>query len=156
MPFEYSRYVTPIAKARVLKEFYDRRLEPVPDGNMSGRGYPDSAIIPFCDWLNSFEGVVTLQSCEGHQARSGNIACNGVLWIWLDRELSGLFRERASEIARPPIERVCQVFSGECEFTEVIFNGNESGQLDKSLSTLKAFMASLIFERNRRKADDGR
>ena len=147
MTQQFTRYLSPAAKARLMNEFGQVRRHPLPAGDLAGRGYPDLGILPFCDWLNSIDGVCTLQSCEGHTARKGHIASSGVLWIWLDKELSDLFRERASQLAVPPIERVAQVHSNTREFVEIIFGGNENGQLDKSLAVLRDFMASLLNER---------
>jgi hypothetical protein len=150
---EFDRYLNPGVKARLLREFGHVRQKPIPAGDLSGRGYPDPGIVPFCDWLNSLDGVCTLQSCEGHRARKGHIASSGVLWIWFDKELSDLFRERASQLVVPPIERVAQVYSNSREFVEIIFGGNENGQLDLSLAVLGEFMASLLKERARRHSD---
>lgn len=143
MPEKQQRYLNARAKAELLAEFRERRQEAIPNGNVGGKGYPDPGILPFCDWLNSFDGVCTLQSCEGHRERMGHVATSGVLWIWFDKKLAEEFRSRAFEIVTPPIERVSQVYSGSMEYVEVVFNGTESGQLQESLAILGSFIESL-------------
>ena len=72
----------------------------------------------------------------------------GVLWIWMDEQLSALFRLRSNRLTHSPIERVCTVYSKEWEFAEIIFNGNEDGQLSESLAVLKTFFDCLLKDRD--------
>ena len=69
-------------KQQILAEFAILRKQPVPENlNLGGRGYPDQEILPFCDWLNTFDGVYTMQSCAGHLSREGHVQSQGILWV---------------------------------------------------------------------------
>ena len=136
------------AKARTLAEFAKLRKQTIPSGDLGGRGYPDHDILPFCDWLNSFDEIYTLQSCAGHLAREGHIESQGRLWVWIGGNLLDLFRIGACELSMSPfIDRVCSIYSEQGEFVEITFLGNESGQLLESLAALKSFFGSLIAKR---------
>jgi hypothetical protein len=142
-----ERYLTPKAKVRVLREFDTHKMQSKPKGELAGKGYPDPEIIPLCDWLNSFDGVCTLQSCAGHRIGS-LIHSKGVLWIWLDEKLAAQFRERAFELAmNPQIESVSQVYSIWGEYVAIIFRGNECGEIRTSLHVIQQYFGSLFEQR---------
>ena len=143
-PFDMPRYVNALAKERVLADFSECRSQRFPVGvDQGGKGYPDPEILSFCDWINTFNGMCTLQSCTGHPPRAGQGASAGVLWVWLDREYTDLFRLRVYDLVQHPlIEKVQHVYARWGEFAEIIFKGNESGQLVESLSR-DAFLAHI-------------
>ena len=134
----------PDTKAIILEEFVAARMQPIPDGNLGGRGYPDPDILPFCDWLNSFDGVYTLQSCAGHKPRNGHGASQGRLWVWLPARASDRLRARACEFVRSPIDQISTCYRSNGEFLELVFQGNESGQLDKSLAALEVMFKTIL------------
>ena len=146
------RYANAGDKQRVLAEFacYRSIRPPVLKNDSGGKGYPDIDILPFCDWLNSFEGICTLQSCAGHPPRKGHGASCGVLWVWLDHEFTNLFRLRVYDLVQNQlIERVSQTYSKWGEFVDIAFKGNESGHLTESLTALETFFRKLIDERGK-------
>ena len=150
------RYLTPLAKTHELKSFHALRKQPIPEEDLGDRGYPDSDILPFCDWLNSFKGVCTLQSCAGHHPSEKNGASSGCLWVWFDKKMNRRFRKHVFELPRPPIESIRHIYldysgwrqgtGGEKEFVEFIFAGNDKGPeaLDQSLSALRGFLEPLL------------
>ena len=65
--------------------------------------------------------------------------------MWMSRNLLDLFRIGACELNKSPfIDKICSIYSEQGEFVEIIFYGNESGQLLESLAALKLFFGSLI------------
>ena len=138
------------AKIHAVAEFWARRKEPTPSGELGGRGYPDPEMLPFCDWLNAFEGMYTEQSCAGHRALDGHVVSQGTVWVRLDCERLDLFRRRACEFAGSPfVDRIQSIYLSSGEFVEIIFSGNESGQLLESLAALREFFGSLVISRGK-------
>ena len=134
----------PDTKAIILEEFTAARTQPIPDRNLGGKGYPDSDILAFCDWLNSHDRVYTLQSCAGHKPRNGHGASQGRLWVWLPARASNRLRARACEFVRYPIDQISICYRPNGEFIELVFQGNESGQLEKSLAALKVLFKTIL------------
>ena len=138
------------SKTHAIAEFLALRQQPTPSGSLGGRGYPDHDILAFCDWLNAFDGIYTLQSCAGHRARDGHVTSQGVLWVRLDCELLQVFRAMACELDRAPcIDRIQSIYARHGEFVEIIFRGNECGQLRESLAALTSFFRALVIETTR-------
>ena len=134
----------PRAKVIHLEQFSKARNRPIPNGDLGGRGFPDPDILPFCDWLNTFDGVYTLQSCAGHSNSERNGAAKGHIWVWLDKPFQSRLSARACKLVQPPLEQINLRYIPEGEFIEIIFEGNESGRLNESLAALKVLFNIIL------------
>ena len=140
---DVTRWLTPSEKSRILDE-WDVTLARLPALGQGGRGFPDPDIIPWCRRINAIDGVVTLQSCQGHPEGDGESG-PGKLWLKLSEELSERFRDRAFELASTDfVDGVELIFQpwGE-EVTSITFAGNERDLLDQSLAVVLGFLRSL-------------
>ena len=139
-----TRYLTPAAKAQELALWQATKATPRPPGDLAGRGYPDPEIVPLVDALNELPGLCTLQSCSGHPEGSREPG-PGHLWLWLDRETSAAFDERAFELAKlSVVDSVSKLYQqwGQ-EVTVIVFRGSDSGLLADSMRELLKFFEKL-------------
>jgi hypothetical protein len=147
-----SRYLTPEAKAQVMERWaetradaetngytgdLDRSVEPGHQSRKGGCGYVDRGVLDLCDRLNALDGVVTLQSCEGHRYPNGDESFSenaAGLWLWLDRSRAREFYERAASLAEHPrIEQIRFLWGIEGrEIVDVIFDGVSRGKMHES------------------------
>ncbi len=140
-----NSFASPSVQSKILSEFTELRKQVVPEGCLGGKGFPDPDILPFCDWLNSFDGIYTLQSCAGHRTSASEVLSQATLWIWMNARLLTLFQLRANQLAQEPLmERVKVVYTQQGEFVELIFKGNENELLSESLGILKDFLSCLL------------
>lgn len=145
LPYK-SRYLSPAGKYAELAEFdHYKTVYVTPPNDSGGRGFPDPAILPWCDRLNALRGICTLQSCAGHRHNDGSLS-SGHLWLWLSPDVARAFRTRAFQLAKrsPPIERVYTLYAdwGQ-EIADVRFAGNERGLLAESMELIFAFFSDL-------------
>lgn len=135
------------AEARALRD----SLPYTPEG---GRGYADPEIYNLCDRLNALSGVCTLQSCAGHKMEeAGGYQLPGHLWLWLGFSMSRLFQNRVYELAEhyPLIEEIKVLHrnlpgEGPREIVDIVFQGQERGNLYQSAELIAAFFEELARE----------
>ena len=134
-----NKYLTEPEKARELEYWDAAKISAVPDSEgQGGKGFPDSEIIPLCDALNAVPGICTLQSCGGHGPGDP-----GHLWLWLDREKSGLFDVWGHVLAHlPGIDGVHRKYTqwGQ-EVVAIRFNG----RLDEASTSVLLFFSALAW-----------
>ena len=144
-PVSENRWLTNADKEFVLVSWSEAKIQPVPEGDYGGVGYPDPDIVPWCDRINALPGVCTLQSCAGH-VRQGGERDAGHLWLWLSRPMAGAFDSHAHRLARHVsyIEDVTRRYtSWGQEVTVITFAGNERDRLPPSLRLILAFLRTL-------------
>ena len=144
----FPRFLSPAEKRKRLRLWRRRCCAPRPPGDLGGRGFPDADIIPWCARLNAIAGVCTLQSCAGHGRvgpRGGRVNMAAHLWLKLDRRMNRWFDRRVFILAHAPtIECIARRYlPGEGEIVEIVFHGNERGQLARSMQTIVAFCRQL-------------
>lgn len=139
------RHLTQPLKAEELARWERIKAEPRPDGFIGGLGYPDPEMFGWCDRINEHYGICTLQSCGGHKHPEGHV-WSGQLWLWMTEATSREFNRRAYELVQlhPLIERVNRIYhDGGQEIADVIFRGNGSGELTRSMDVIVDFVESL-------------
>src|SRR5258708_3057493 len=106
-----ERYLTPDLKVHELQLWEATKRDSLPPpGKEAGYGFVDAAIVPFCDQINQFEGVCTLQSCEGHWSPEyeahiddgGGIARTpwpGEYWLWFSESMAHAAYKLAPSLA---------------------------------------------------------
>ena len=134
----------PECKEVYINHFRVARNLPIPPGNIGGKGYPDSDMYGFCDWLNEYPGVYTLQSCAGHVGYKNQGEYSGNLWVYLPKRYSKKMRKRATSLVYPPIEYVRLLFRPSGEIWDIGFAGNNCGRLEESLRTLKRVFEEIL------------
>ena len=143
------RYLSPEAKERLLADWAKTKATPLPEGELGGRGWPDPNIFPLCDALNALPGVCTLQSCAGHLIVLADGSENrqpGHLWLWLSAAVSAEFDRCAFDLATSPtIDWIRRCYGGwGQEITEIIFAGDDRGQLAESSAVILAFFRETL------------
>ena len=134
-----NRYLTEPAKKKELAAWEETltNLPAIGEEDAGGQGFPDRAIVSWCDQLNSLSGVCSLQSCAGHPSP-------GHLWLWLSERVSCEFEKRVFELAcLPRIDRVERIYQpwGQ-EVTSIAFCGSVDGALALILSFLRELAPS--------------
>lgn len=141
-----GRYLTPFEKERVLTEWREtlRSMPKAVPSDGDERGYPDPPIVPWCEELNDVTGICTVQSCCGHKRLDGTFV-SGHLWLRLDKEMAARFDMQALALAGASgIERVSRLYSQwGAEVVEIVFLGNERGQLERSMQSILGFLRTL-------------
>lgn len=138
-------FANPDVRSKILSEFAELRKQTAIGRCLGGKGYPDLDILPFCDWLNSFDGIYTLQSCAGHRASASEVLSQATLWVWINARFLTLFNLRANRLAQEPLmEQVKVVYTQQGEFVAIIFKGNENDRLFESLGILRGFFSCLL------------
>jgi len=134
-----SRYLTDEQKCREISHFARMRADKRPPGDLHGRGWPDAAIVPWCDRINALEGVVTLQSCAGH---AGDSTYPGNIWVcFAERPARVAYLAAPVLAACPLIERVrCFWHPNGEEVWEILFHGSERGQFEPSIKQIFAWV----------------
>ena len=144
----YARYLTPDYKRRVLKDFDDLK--------QYNHQHLDAEIVPFCDELNTYNGVCTVMSCVGHErwCAQGWMIGWGYLDLWLDKDLFDLFHRYAFELLNPPIENLeihymksAYVLNKEAYVLRIFFRGKPMNVLDESMDAIRTFVHSLTIFR---------
>ena len=132
-------------KALLLGFFNEKRQQPVPPGNPTGKSPYDPDIVPFCDWLNQFDGVCTLQSCAGHKPRDGNPYFDQAhLWVWLDDQIIERLLPLLNDAVKPPIDKISICRQPWGKYVSIVFKGNECDQLDVSLIALESLFTTIL------------
>jgi hypothetical protein len=155
-----ARFLTAAEKRQTIAAWLDARAAyPCVEGNLSGRGFPDADMLPWCDQLNAIEGVCTVQSCAGHgSAAAGSIDSAGHVWLLLDAAMSAAFDAGAFRLAADTthIERVSRLYMpwGK-EIASITFAGNERDLLNESMHVILTFFRSLRSEPPELEHDDG-
>lgn len=146
-----NRYLTEQEKQREM-EMLEERCRWTLCGRSDG---VDIEMIPFLWELNELDGVMSLQSCIGHEVEGedGVVYYNdGYLWVKLSEKLARRFYQRAFKLARRKgVERVYTLYSnwGE-EIVVVVFNRRMN---DRVLDEVLSFFESLVLEGDDDKKD---
>ncbi len=142
------RYLTPEAKERELTAWQRLRMGFGQTLDVGGKGFPDRDIITWCEEINKFPGVCTLQSCSGHAAPAdGGGPSSGHVWLWFDRAMSEAFdRDGAFDLSKRQdvIDQVIRMYtSWGQEIVAITFAGNERRKLDESMQAIISLLRSL-------------
>ena len=140
------RYLTEREKEEKLGYLRDRyeKASLDPDGHL------DLELIPYLERINACDGMVTLQSCTGHEKSViRNYTCNGHLWVRLNKELTILFDQKLIILIKSAlINQVDKMYSffKEKELQEVInvsFKGHEAHSFCQSMGFITNFFEGL-------------
>lgn len=138
-----SRYLpSPERKAAIITEWSRSRSE-----------LGDPLIIPWCDRINALCGIVTMQSCQGHErddARGteyGTYIDSGHLWCWMTKEAAVMLYHHAPALSLRTdlIEKLAFRFIGEREHLDIVFRGHGTGDMNRSMPLILGWMQSSLF-----------
>lgn len=142
-PAQFGRYLTTKEKDEVLAGWRQQCAAAAGD---CGAGFPDQLIIPWCEKLNSIEGLCTVQSCAGHGPDAHGYRFCGHLWLRLSAPMMQRFIEEGAALAadREHIERAGLFYDASGGQIAVIeFAGAEQGKLEESVESIYQFFRAL-------------
>ncbi len=140
---EVQRYLTRKEKDDVLARWRQQCASATHD---CGAGLPDPPIVPWCQKLNSIEGLCTIQSCSGHGPDGQGYRSSGHLWLRLSAPMMQRYIEEGGDLAadKDHIERAGLFYdSAGAQVAFIEFRGAEQGKLDESAAAIYEFFRAL-------------